>query len=134
MGFWPPGQIRTQVKNTWTFYMSNSTQYSNEHTCKKSSFTVNRSESHLTHMLDYDNGTIYSWWHTHNKPTQIYTNVMTAKKWLNTSSKNNWTFEQLESLSWNNIENTLRSYKPYYQTKIEQLMHGWQYVGTKQKI
>ena len=48
--------------------------------------------------------------------------------------KNNWTFEQLQTIQWNDIETALKSYKPYYKVKIAQLMHDWQYVGERQHL
>ena len=39
--------------------------------------------------------------------------------------KNNWTFAQLQSICWIDIESALNIYKPYTRIKIAQLMHNW---------
>ena len=48
--------------------------------------------------------------------------------------KNNWTFEQLQLINWDNLDAAIKGYKPFYKTKIAQLMHDWQYIGERKKL
>ena len=48
--------------------------------------------------------------------------------------KNNWSYEQLQLINWDDLEAALKGYKPFYKTKIAQLMHDWQYIGERKHL
>ena len=40
--------------------------------------------------------------------------------------------QALQTINWTDLEKALLSYKPFYRTKMAQLMHDWQYTGYRQ--
>lgn len=49
--------------------------------------------------------------------------------------KNQWTFETMQRVNWNNLEQALNSYnKPFFRTKLAQLMHDWQHTGNRKAM
>ena len=45
--------------------------------------------------------------------------------------KNNWTIEKIQWINWKDIESALNTYKPFYRTRMAQLMHDWQHTGDR---
>ena len=60
--------------------------------------------------------------------------TMEKPLWNYLKRKHNWTEEDMETICWEGIENAVKSYKPYLQTKIMQLMHHWQYIGERKLL
>ena len=48
--------------------------------------------------------------------------------------KHGWTSAQFEQIHWNNLDLTLKSYRPFYRTKMAQLMHDWQHIGHRKEL
>lgn len=49
-------------------------------------------------------------------------------------TKHNWTSQTIDTIHWNALSSALKSYQPYYCTKISQLMHDWQYIGQRKNL
>ena len=45
--------------------------------------------------------------------------------------KNKWSLNQLQMINWKALEMALKSYKPFRQTRLAQLMHDWQHTGDR---
>ena len=61
--------------------------------------------------------------------------VMTAKQLIDyLINKNKWTFDNIQQINWTAIEAALKTYKPCYCTRIAQLMHDWQFTGTRKQL
>ena len=48
--------------------------------------------------------------------------------------KHGWNQQDLMKILWDDLQSALRKYKPYYQTRISQLMHDWQYIGERKQL
>ena len=61
--------------------------------------------------------------------------AMTAKPLIDyLIRKNDWTFDLIQQINWYALECALSKYKSCYRIQIVQLMHDWQFTGTRKQL
>ena len=50
------------------------------------------------------------------------------------TQKHQWNNTSIQTINWSVLKSVIDTYQPYYQTKICQLMHDWQYIGERKEL